>query len=271
MSYALGKCSGKAGILEYIDPEGQSIESLIGKDLGMGISLFHLIRRDFDKTLLTNCLSYINREGGIGIASERDWKALLSMLKKMHCTMTPANKRWVAETFGKMQNPEAVVWMFRSLITGDLWLGILDGCTRLSGIVASRMEKYHSNEELLSDLEQISTLGKWGRMQYSSKIFEMCYGTGMHSEVAYECYDSPCLCSQDGDVYWKAIHVLPQQIFPVLTDRGIVLLKNRSSCRAVVPVMNCTIHTLDRPQFQKRTFGLEVEIWDRMQAVYRQR
>ena len=156
MGYVLEKRGERVRILECGALPAQSIQELARKDIGTGISLFHLIRTDFDKTLLTNCLAYINREGTLGIASSRSWKLLLSKMKDMSCAMTPVEKRWAAKPFGKMQNPKGSVGVFRSAITEDLWLGVLDGCDRLSSLVTSRAEKYQPADEVLLDLGRVS-------------------------------------------------------------------------------------------------------------------
>ena len=267
MDYALEKRVERVQVLECGSQATQPIWKLGEVDMGAGIALYRLIRPDFDKTLLTNCLTYINREGSLGIASNRDWKALLSMMKDMNCGITPAEKRWAAKPFGKMQNPKASVGMFRSAITGDLWLVILDGCDRISGIVTSRMGSYKSSKELLTALERVSILGRWGRSRYASKIFELYYGTGMPQEVAYERHDSPCMCVCDGSVYWGTARAEPGRIFPVINDKEILLLKNLSDHEKLVPVVNCGLRTLSRPQFHGAR--LRVEVLDRMHAEYR--
>lgn len=267
MGYVLEKRGERVRVLECGTLPSQSIRELTRKDVGTGISLFHLIRTDFDKTLLANCLSYINREGSLGIASNRSWKLLLSKMKDMSCTMTPAEKRWAAKPFGKMQNPKGSVGIFRSAITEDLWLGILDGCDRLSSIVMSRVEEYQPAGEFLLDLARVSELGEWGRTQYASKIFELYYGTDMCQEVAYECYGSPYICVRDGTAYWGAVYVKPLQIFPVANDKEIFLLKNLSKREILAPVTGCVPKTLSRPQLQGMSF--KVEVLDRMYAEYR--
>lgn len=267
MGYVLEKRGERVRVLECGTLPAQSIQELTRKDVGTGISLFHLIRTDFDKALLANCLSYINREGAPGIASSRSWKLLLSKMKDMSCTMTPAEKRWAAKPLGKMQNPKGHVGVFRSAITEDLWLGILDGCDRLSSIVMSRAEKYQHAGEFLLDLARVSELGEWGRTQYASKIFELYYGTDMCQEVAYECCGSPYICVRDGTAYWGAVYVKPMQIFPVVNGKEILLLKNLSSREILAPVTGCVPKTLSRPQLQGMSF--KVEVLDRMHAEYR--
>lgn len=269
MSYMLGKHCERIGVIEHSSLAEQSVQGLAGKDIGLGISLFHLIRNSFNKTMLSNCLTYINREGAVGITSGREWKTLLNLLKEINCTMTPAEKRWVTEPFGKMQGPESVVRMFRSVITGDLWFGVLDGCKRLSDLVMAQTEGHPSAGDFLLDLERISALGKWGRKQYSEKIFELYYGTGIPSEVAYSYIDSPYVCFRDNIVYWGTIQVLPQQIFPVLTSDGVLLLKSRSRNDELVPIMNCSVQTLNRQQFRRQSLSLEAEVLDRMQTIFR--
>lgn len=267
MGYVLEKRGERVRILECGALPAQSIQELARKDIGTGISLFHLIRTDFDKTLLTNCLAYINREGTLGIASSRSWKLLLSKMKDMSCAMTPVEKRWAAKPFGKMQNPKGSVGVFRSAITEDLWLGVLDGCDRLSSLVTSRAEKYQPAGEFLLDLARVSELAEWGRTQYASKIFGLYYGTDMWQEVAYECCDSPYICVRDGIAYWGAAYVKPLQIFPVVNGKEILLLKNLSSREVLAPVTGCVPKTLSRPQFHGTSF--KVEVLDRMYAEYR--
>ena len=71
MDYALEKRVERVQILECGSQATQPIWKLGEVDMGAGIALYRLIRPDFDKTLLTNCLTYINREGSLGIASNR--------------------------------------------------------------------------------------------------------------------------------------------------------------------------------------------------------
>ena len=74
-----------------------------------------------------------------------------------------------------------------------------------------------------------------------------------------------CVC--DGSVYWGITRVAPGQIFPVINNKEILLLKNLSDHEKLAPVINCGLRSLSRPQFHGAR--LRVEVLDRMHAEYR--
>lgn len=268
MSYAVEKHSGEMRVLEYSSVKSLSVHELSRMDMGEGITLFHLIRADFNRALMANCLACINRKGASGIVASRGRRALFGMLNELRCGPTATEKKWAIDVFGKMQSKSAFTYVFRSDITGDLWLGVLDGCDRVSGLVTSRVGDMPAGDFLL-DLKQVFSLGEYGRILYASKIFELYYGTGTPGEAAYASCDNPFGCIRNGDIYWKAACVTPGQIFPVFHGEKILLLKSLSVREILVPVTSCRLEPLNRPRLRRNTLELEVEVLDRMQAVYR--
>lgn len=266
MSYAVEKHSGEMRVLEYSSVKSLSVHELSRMDMGEGITLFHLIRADFNRALMANCLACINRKGASGIVASRGRRALFGMLNELRCGPTATEKKWAIDVFGKMQSKSAFTYVFRSDITGDLWLGVCDGCSRVSGLVTSRVGDMPAGDFLL-DLKQVFSLGEYGRILYASKIFELYYGTGTPGEAAYASYNNPFGCIRNGDIYWKAACVMPGQIFPVFHDEEILLLRSLDSRKALVPMAGCLAKILSRPQLRDSRF--QVGVLDRMRTIYR--
>ena len=247
--------------------------SLASCDMGLGITLFHLIRTAFDKTRFAECIEMINRQKVSGLDGKRGKQDLRQMIRDMGFEFTGGELNEVLSSFGNPQSKNARVFAAKGR-NGDTWIAIYDGYPLVSSIVTCYENRYPSRRNHLQALEGVSELGSRNRMLYASRLFSLYYDTRKVEEVAWQTIDTPYNQTQaeTGIITLGLTATEPGQTFGIWLNDQILVLRNNSKSMGLAPA-KLRVGKLNQPQLTatalSRKFDMDISILQELRPIFR--
>lgn len=248
------------------------IPSLAGCDMGLGMTMFHLIRAAFDKTRFAECIEMINRQKVSGLDGKRGKQDFRQMIRDEGFEFKGEELNEVLSSFGNPQSKNACVFAARGR-NGDAWIAVYDGHPLVSSIVTGHENRYPLRGRYLQALEGVSELGSRNRVLYASRLFSLYYDTRKVEEVAWKVIDTPYNRTREetGVITLGLAAAEPGQEFGIWFNDRILVLRNNSKNVGLAPA---NLRTNRPTQFQhlestlSRMFGMDISILHELRPTY---